>query len=271
MFRVNPMDDISQYNIKRWRALAEANALFTRPRLDLTPTTARAMIDPQSRLGDLRGKRVLCLAGGGGQQSAAYALLGADVTVVDLSAEQLERDRQVATHYKVEIKTHQGDMRDLSALPKDTFDLVDQPYSINFVPDVGDIFSQVARIIKPKGNYRVMCANPFAAGMTERDWNGDGYTMKRPYQQGERIVYEDQEWVYDRNESAPVPRPQEFRHTLGTVINGLVENGFIIRELVDVVAINPDIQAGPGTWDHFTAVAPPWFVIYSVYRPDVFS
>ena len=263
------MDEIAQYNAKRWKALAEANALFTRPRLDLDAQSAQALVDSEGKLGDLRGKRVLCLAGGGGRQSAAYALLGAQVTVVDLSAEQLERDRQAAAHYQVTIETIQGDMRDLSRLDADSFDLVDHPYSLNFVPDARVVFAQVARVIKLKGLYRVMCANPFAAGMTERDWNGDGYSLKHAYRQGERIVYADQEWVYARDQAPTVPPPQEFRHTLGTLINGLSENGFILRALIEGAAYSVDIDAAPGTWDHFTAIVPPWFTLYADYRPDV--
>jgi 2-polyprenyl-3-methyl-5-hydroxy-6-metoxy-1,4-benzoquinol methylase len=54
--------------------------------LQLDTASARACIDPDGWLGALDGLRVLCLASGGGQQSAAFALLGAQVTVVDLSA-----------------------------------------------------------------------------------------------------------------------------------------------------------------------------------------
>ena len=266
------MDEIAAYNAKRWKALADANALFTRPRLDLDAQSAQALVDPEGKLGDLRGKRVLCLAGGGGRQSAAYALLGAQVTVVDLSAEQLQRDQQVAQHYHVAIETIQSDMRDLAALERAAYDRVDHPYALNFVPDARLVFTQVAQVIKPGGVYRFMCANPFAAGVTERDWNGSGYTLSRPYQQGERIVYEDQEWVYERSDqAAPIPSPQEFRQTLGTLINGLISSGFILRELIEVMADSVDIHAEPGTWDHFTAIVPPWFTIYAVYRPDVFG
>ena len=76
---------------------------------------------------DVRGKNVLCLAGGGGQQSAVFSLLGADVTVLDLTPEQLERDERTAHHYGYGVTTVQGDMRDLSALPATHFDRVCQP------------------------------------------------------------------------------------------------------------------------------------------------
>ncbi|MFL5664220.1 MAG: SAM-dependent methyltransferase, partial [Ktedonobacteraceae bacterium] len=79
------MDEIAQYNTQRWKSLTHVNALFTRPALQLDVTSARQQIDPEGRLGDLTGKRVLCLASGGGQQSAIFGLLGAQVTVFDLS------------------------------------------------------------------------------------------------------------------------------------------------------------------------------------------
>src|SRR6184192_3220933 len=131
------MDDVAALNVARWQALADADALFTRPALDLDAASARAWLERGGRvndwLDDLAGKRVLCLAGGGGQQSAAFAILGAQVTVVDLSAAQLERDRQVAARYGVPIEIVEADMRDLSTLNDDVFDLVSHAYSLNFV------------------------------------------------------------------------------------------------------------------------------------------
>jgi ubiquinone/menaquinone biosynthesis C-methylase UbiE len=265
------MDDITKYNRQRWKALAEANALFTRPHTNLDAETAEKMVSPNGKLGDLNGKRVLCLAGGGGQQSIAFGLLGAEVTVVDLSDEQLQRDRQMAKQYQLTMTIKQGDMRDLSMLEGDYFDVIFQTYSLNFVPDAAVVFTQVARVIKYGGIYDLMCANPFAAGMTERDWNGDGYTVSRGYVQGEKMSYQDQDWVYDRQKYAEIIPPVEYRQTMSKIINGLTENGFIIKGLQEIMADCASINAQPGTWDHFTAVAPPWLNIQALFRPDVFA
>src|SRR5262249_9362263 len=162
-----PMDELAQYLTTRWRALAQANALFTRPYLDLDANGARAKLDPHGFLGDVTGKHVLCLAAGGGQQSAAFSLLGARVTVIDISAEQLARDREAAAHYSVAIETLQGDMRDLSLLDAHSFDIVWHPYSLNFVPDARAVFREVARIMRPGGLYHVQTANPFVSGIGE--------------------------------------------------------------------------------------------------------
>jgi len=55
------MDELAQYNIERWQALANAQAVFTRPALNLDPHLAQAQLDPERRLGDVAGKDVLCL------------------------------------------------------------------------------------------------------------------------------------------------------------------------------------------------------------------
>src|SRR5688572_3386894 len=129
------MDEVASYNAQRWDALVRANALFTRPWLDLDQINPLARVDTDGRFGDVSGKHVLCLASGGGQQSAAFSLAGAHVAVVDLSAGQIEGDKEAARHYGYEVEAIHGDMRDLSMFASERFDLVFQPFSINFVPD----------------------------------------------------------------------------------------------------------------------------------------
>ncbi len=262
------MDEIAQYNQARWKALVKADALFTRPKLNLDADLARQMIDSDGKLGDVAGKKVLCLAGGGGQQSAAFALLGASVTVFDLSDEQLEQDKKVAEHYGFEIKTVQGDMRNLSPFEKTSFDIVYHTYSINFVPDVVEVFRQVARVLRIDGIYHFGCANPFVMGVGQKDWNGEGYILKEPYISGARISYGDQDWVYDGETHEKVPNPIEYRHTLSVVLNGLIEIGFVISQVSDNCDMNSDTNAAPKTWEHFTAFAPPWLIIWATFRPD---
>jgi ubiquinone/menaquinone biosynthesis C-methylase UbiE len=261
------MDEVARYNRARWRALAQAGAVFTRPVWDLDPPAAQRLVDPEGRLGALAGRRVLCLAGGGGQQAPAFALLGAQVTVVDLSADQLQRDQAVAAHYGLSLTTIEGDMRDLAMLAGAGFDLVWHPYSLNFVPDARAVFREVARVLRPGGQYYVMCANPFAGGLGTHAWNGTGYTLQDPYIDGAVTTYPDEEWVYDHSAAPAVPPPREYRHTLSTLVNGLADHGFVLRHLAEHTEPSGP-GAAPGTWDHFTTVAPPWLSFWTRYRPD---
>jgi SAM-dependent methyltransferase len=104
---------------------------------------------------------VLCLASGGGQQSAAFALLGAYVTDFDLSVTQLERD---VDHYGVNIRIVRGDMRDLSCLERSAFDIVYQAYSIGFVPPVESVFREAANVIRPGSVYFLTVPILFPSG-----------------------------------------------------------------------------------------------------------
>lgn len=249
--------------------MVAADALFTRPRLDLDKVSALNLLDREKRLGEIAGKDVLCLACGGGQQSAAFAVLGANVTVFDLSEDQLRRDAEAAAHYKAEIKIVQGDMRDLSSFEDSSFDIVYHAYSLNFVPDAAEVFRQAARVLRKGGIYRVQCANPFIMGMRQNDWNGEGYVLKAPYLNKAKITYKDQDWVYDQDENAPIQKPIEYRHALSELVNGLVNSGFVIQHVADDSDMYPDANAEPASWDHFVAFAPPWVVFLASYRPDI--
>lgn len=57
----------------------------------LTPTKPI----PHTWLKDVKGKNVLALASGGGQQVPILAALGANVTVLDFSTEQIQKEYDV--------------------------------------------------------------------------------------------------------------------------------------------------------------------------------
>jgi ubiquinone/menaquinone biosynthesis C-methylase UbiE len=255
------MDELARFNQERWDALAAANIAYSRPMLDLDVAAARALVDPHGILGDVAGKHVLCLACGGGQQSAAFGLLGAIVTVFDLSEAQLQRDRDAAAHYGLTVATMQGDMRDLSVFGRNQFDIVWQAYSINFVPDIRPVIAEVARVLRLGGTFRIEFMNPFTGGIDERDWSGAGYPLRRRYGDGE-MRWTDDAWDVEQADGSTlrVTGPREFSHTLSTFINTLVANALHIVGFWEVQTLDPD--AAPGTWEHYKAIAPPWLTIY---------
>lgn len=121
-------DKSTSRNKQWWQKMVAEKCGFTRPWLDLTKKDILRYrsgalnnheqlqnIFPVEILCDIDGKDVLCLASGGGQQSAVFGLLGARVTVVDFSEKQLDGDRKAAAHYGYEVTTIQADMRDLSS------------------------------------------------------------------------------------------------------------------------------------------------------------
>lgn len=155
-------------------------------------------------------------------------------------------------------------MRDLSGFDAATFDIVWHPYSLNFVPDSSVVFGEVARVTRSGGTYCVQIANPYFLGVGERDFDGEGYVVKLPYVQGVRVESADPEWVAGGRSIEP---PREYRHTLETVINGLIDGGFRITHLDEGTDTDPDPNAVPGSWDHFNAIVPPWLSFWTVRDP----
>ncbi len=259
------MDEIARYNRERWNELARNRVEYSRPMLQLDRAAARRVVDPYGMLGEVEGRDVLCLAGGGGQQSAAFGLLGANVTVLDLSEVQLARDQEAARHYDLAIRTVQGDMRDLSLFGEASFDVVWHAHSINFVPDAGQVFREVRRVLRRGGLYHLDFHNPFNHGLDERDWTGEGYVLKLPYLDGE-IPLSDPYWEIedDRGERARVMGPREFRHKLSTILNGLLELGFVLLGFWEEPRVDGDPT--PGTWEHFLQVAPPYCALVAQLR-----
>src|ERR1700761_5836600 len=109
---------------------------------------------------DLAGARVLALSSGGGQQGPVLAAAGADVTTFDNSPLQLGRDREVARREGLALRTVLGDMRDLSAFGGESFDLVFNPVSNTFCPDLGPVWPECFRVLRPGGVLMTGFTNP---------------------------------------------------------------------------------------------------------------
>jgi ubiquinone/menaquinone biosynthesis C-methylase UbiE len=256
-------DPAIRFNNERWDELARNGVLFSRPWNELTAGTARERLDPQGVLSDVKGKKVLCLASGGGQQSLAFSLLDASVTVIDFSVEQLERDCESAARRGYEIVTIHGDMRDLSMLEDGSFDIVWQPPSINYVPEAGRVISEAARVLTPGGYYFLEFSSPVTMGLDERSWDGNGYPLNRFYIDGEMVEQDFDEWEIwnEAGQRRLVAGPRQYRHTLSTIFNVLARNRFHIERLWEHVG---DRSAASGTWEHFTAIAPSTIGVWCV-------
>jgi SAM-dependent methyltransferase len=152
----------------------------------------------------------------------------------------------MARHHGYEIKTVQGDMRDLSGLEAGAYDLVYQAVSACFVPDLRKVYREVARVVKPGGIYRVEHCNPATHAVDDDSWDGEGYRILDSYGPG-RI--EDSDTV-------------EFRHLMSDIFNGLIECGFVIRGVWDDPRHLQDTGAEkPGTYDHVLGFVAKHFAI----------
>jgi SAM-dependent methyltransferase len=223
---------------------------YTRPWLDLDTAAYTAyrqgrspclpapyQDDPADRLmmENVQGQPVLCLAGGGGQQSAVFALLGAQVTVFDLMPAQLAGDQAAAAHYGYQVTTVQGDMHDLAAgagtageLPAAGFARVYQPISTLYCYDLARLYAGVWRVLRPGGLYLAEFAFPLLYLAEDLGWDEQGYLLRvrEPYQRG--AIRELADGRISLSEGQPIG---EYHHLLSDIVNELVSAGFSLRGL----------------------------------------
>jgi ubiquinone/menaquinone biosynthesis C-methylase UbiE len=130
--------------------------------------------------GNVRGRRVLCLAAGGGRHGILFAAAGAHVTVVDLSPAMLKLDRERAASFGLEVQTVAASMDDLSALGNAYFEIVIQPVSTSYVPDLAPVYREIARVMAPGGLYISQHKQP---GTLQADLcpTSRGYVVSEPY------------------------------------------------------------------------------------------
>jgi SAM-dependent methyltransferase len=180
---------------------------------------------PKAWFPKLEQAKVLCLASGGGQQAPIFAALGADVTLLDASGNQLTQDRYVAERDGLTINLFEGDMADLSAFENNSFDLIFNPPSTLFVPDLKPIWQECQRVLKKGGILMTGFMNPdeFIFDVDTLD-NKGAFVVKYslPYVEYETLSQEELE---ERKRNKLM---FHFSHTMEAQLGGLLNAGFVI-------------------------------------------
>ena len=177
---------------------------------------------------DLAGVPVLCLASGGGQQGPVLAAAGAAVTVFDNSPRQLSRDDDVAAREGLDIRTVLGDMRDLSAFPDASFDVVFNPVSNVFCPELAPVWEESFRVLRPGGILLAGFMNPdiFIFDVAALDDRGELVVRHR-------LPFTTLDLSDAEREHSYGTGPIEYSHSLTEQISGQLAAGFVLTHLVE--------------------------------------
>lgn len=187
-------------------------------RMVLTPTREV----PKSWFGQLKGKKVLGLASGGGQQMPIFAAIGAECTVLDYSEKQLESERLVAEREKYNIRIVRADMSKPLPFEDEEFDLIFHPVSNCYVEDVCSIWKECYRVLKRGG--------VLLAGLD----NGINYL----FDEDEKILINSLPFNPLKNEDQMEQLKEQdggiqFSHTLEDQIGGQLKAGFRLEDLYE--------------------------------------
>jgi SAM-dependent methyltransferase len=176
---------------------------------------------------ELTGAAVLCLASGGGQQGPVLAAAGAAVTVFDNSPRQLARDQEVAARDGLAIRTVLGDMRDLSVFPDASFNVVFNPVSNVFCPDLAPVWRESFRVLRPGGILLAGFMNPdiFIFDIAALERGELAVRHRLPFSSLNLPEAERAQYYGDG--------PVEFSHSLSRQIGGQLAAGFTLTHLVE--------------------------------------
>ena len=223
---------------------------------------ARSLLDPETWIPWNEFRSVLCLASGGGQQGPLFAFLGYEVTVVDLSPQQLRLDQATARRHGVHVECMESDMCNLENLESRKFDLVYQPVSSCYVPDVRATYREVFRLLKPSGYYRAEHWNPIHLQLPQfGNWDGIGYRIVYPQNSNQPVRW--REWDENGREK---PTCQHYIHSLQELIGDLCDTGFTIDSFWERPLHS--YGAEPGSPQHLATYVPPFFTILARRLPE---
>ena len=229
--------DVLKNNSEAWDREAEAGGPWSRPvapeviaaarRGDwsVRMTTGRPV--PREWFPEMAGLDLLALASGGGQQAPVLAAAGARVTVLDNSAAQLARDRLVAERESLDMRLERGDMADLSRFPDSSFDLVFNPCSNCFAPDVRAVWRESFRVLRPGGALLSGFFNPvyYVVDKALDERGVVEFRHRLPYSDLTSLGEGERRELIAAGVKGEV---LEFGHTLDDLIGGQLDAGFLI-------------------------------------------
>ena len=234
------MRNVVEYNSSAWDAAVDSGNTWTKPvgagvitaarngAWDLLLTPSRAV--PKEWFGDIRGKDVLCLASGGGQQAPVLSAAGARVTSFDNSSRQLGQDRFVAERDGLDIRLEQGDAADLSRFADASYDIVFHPCSNCFMPRLQPVWGECFRVLRSGGVLLAGFTKPdvFIFDWLEEERTGElKVRFSLPYTDEKSLEPEELALVLERKQ------PLEFSHTLEEQLGGQTAAGFHIVGLYE--------------------------------------
>jgi SAM-dependent methyltransferase len=177
----------------------------------------------------LQDADVLCLASGGGQQGPVLAAAGGRVTVFDNSPAQLKQDQLVSERESLSIRTVEGDAANLSAFADESLDLIFNPCSTVFMPDVRAVWKECYRVLRHGGILMTGSMNPvhYIFDLYKADEGILEVAHAIPYSDLTSIPKEDLDELIEKG------LPLEFGHSLTDLLGGQCDAGFVITDLYE--------------------------------------
>jgi 2-polyprenyl-3-methyl-5-hydroxy-6-metoxy-1,4-benzoquinol methylase len=233
-----------------------------------TPAFAAEKIknDPLSRLhplneflGDVKGKKIINLLGSNGNKAVALALLGADVTVVDIASENARYANDLAKAAGVDIRYVISDVLEMpeKELSID-YDIVFTELGIlHYFLDLNPYFDIIAKLLRKGGKLVLQDFHPISTKLITS--NGKKHKVTGDYFD---TSIEETDVAYfkfipgteflTQEEKSIYKKAKHRKWTLGEVVTAIAHSGLFIKVLQEEENNKPDDKGIPKT---FTIIA----------------
>lgn len=177
-------------------------------------------------LGNVKGKDVLELGCGGGQNAIVLAKWGARSVGFDISEEQISYARKLAKRERVKVPFYLGDMENLGVFEAERFDIVLSSFAIEYAENILTAFQEVYRVLRKTGVFVFAVAHPIIGrGKPLRFGRRRVWTVTNYFDRRKRV------WKWRVEDG--VAEFQGRQVAIQDYFDWLVKAGFIVERIVE--------------------------------------
>jgi ubiquinone/menaquinone biosynthesis C-methylase UbiE len=185
-------------------------------------------------IGEPKGKRIINLLGSTGGKAIPLAILGAEVSIVDISEENMRYALEVAKAAGVKVQYINADVLNI---PHEedlmNFDIVLMEFGIlHYFSDLNVMFSVITRMLKPNGRFILTDFHPFASKLLTDDENGIVLNENGNYFDAElredNIAYTS---FIPEHERSSLQKVLLRKWTFGEILSAIASQGMYLRIL----------------------------------------
>lgn len=184
---------------------------------------------------DLKNKKLLGLASGGGQQMPILSALGSECTVLDYSEQQLESERLIAEREGYDIRIVRADMTKPLPFHDEEFDIIFNPVSTCYIREVEPLFRECYRILKHGGCFMTGFDKEIVYAFD------DDYEKLINHMPFDPLKNDEQMKQLKDGDSGV-----QFSHTLEEQIGGQLDAGFVITDIYEDMSDEKEIMTDLG-------------------------
>jgi 2-polyprenyl-3-methyl-5-hydroxy-6-metoxy-1,4-benzoquinol methylase len=215
--------------------------------------------DPDARLSTLykyfdkiKGKKIMNLLGSHGSKAIALALLGADVTIVDIASENARYAGELAKEAGVNIKYI---VSDVLAIPEDElvpeYDLVFTELGIlHYFTDLSPLMKVIAQLLKPNGKLILQDYHPVSTKLItskgkKHKVTGDYFDDSLEEVDVTYLKFIPGIDMLPEEQRQSIKKAYHRKWTLGEVVTAIAGEGLFIQQLEEEENTKPDDKGIP--------------------------